>query len=231
MFRPRALLLVALLGLATTGVAPAQAHKRDFVYTYQWWTPAPGEKEIEPWMTYQPGPGKWEGQLEFEWPVTERWVVAPYLLFEQEAGSGFRTTGWKVEQRYRLGEFAEGKLLPALYAEVKKKDGEPHELEGKLLLSRYDGALSTAINLIAKQELAGREKLAFGYAGGVSWAAARRLQVGIEASGSLSKNQHFAGPTVGFDPGPTTRILVGAGLGLNHRSPGRVRMIAEYEWF
>src|SRR5689334_13812668 len=97
---------IAVFALAFTALvaAPAGAHERFFTYTYDWFTPAKDEKEVELWWTQKNG-GVADGQVEFEYGVTDRYAVAPYLLLKREHGGAFSVEGWKLEQRYRLGKY------------------------------------------------------------------------------------------------------------------------------
>jgi hypothetical protein len=97
---------IAVLGvLAVASAAPARADQRYFSHTYDWFTPSQGEKEIELYWTQENG-GEADSQLEFEYGITNRWMVAPYLLMKREHGGDFEVEGWKLEQRSRLGTFA-----------------------------------------------------------------------------------------------------------------------------
>jgi hypothetical protein len=71
----------------------------------------------------------------------------------------------------------------------------------------------------------------WGYAFGASRATGSRLHVGGELFGNFTEREHFAGPVVGIEVTPQMRLLVGAGVGLNHRSSGTIRLLTEYEWF
>src|SRR5207247_2241546 len=119
--------------IAATAIS-AEAHRRYFTFTYDWFTPARNEKEVELLWTQTTG-GEADGSVEVEYGVTPRWTVAPYLLTKREHGGKFEVEGWRLEQRYRFGEHAQRKLLPAAYLEVNKEKGEPYELEAKAITS------------------------------------------------------------------------------------------------
>ncbi|MBI3944290.1 MAG: hypothetical protein HY321_00045 [Armatimonadetes bacterium] len=97
--------------------------------------------------------------------------------------------------------------------------------------SNHYGALASAVNLIAEREMADGRAVVWEYAAGTSWSPASRWQIGLEASGNLTKERHRLGPTLAFDPNGSTRVLLGANFGLNKQSDDRIRMIAEYGWF
>src|SRR5207249_725608 len=145
---------IALLAVAAILIAPpAGAHERYFTYTYDWFTPSRGEREVEAWWTQKKG-GEAAGQIEFEYGLTDRWLAAPYLLFEREHGGEFKLDGWKLEQRYRFGDLAYHKLLPTVYFEVAKEHGEPYELEAKLITSYLFGRRNSvcSTNLTCERE-------------------------------------------------------------------------------
>src|SRR5205085_1293120 len=105
----RTLTVATLAGLA----ALSFSDQRYFVFTYDWNTPSQFEREIE--FTYDHfRDGTGFGQLEFEYGMTDRWLVAPYILFDQNHGKA-QVAGFQVEQRYRFGEFRYGRVLPAVY--------------------------------------------------------------------------------------------------------------------
>jgi hypothetical protein len=223
---------IGLLTLAAVTLASsAQAHERYFTYTYDWFTPSRGEKELETWWTQRSG-GEADGQIEFEYGITDRWLAAPYLLLQRRHGGEFRLDGWKLEQRYRFGDLAYHKFLPAAYFEVKKEHGDPYELEAKLITSYLFGHRNSvwSTNLIFERELKGGEKLEVGYATGVSLPVKDRLRAGVELFGNWTKNEHFIGPTVGYKFAPDTKLLVTAGFKYRGDEGGAVRLIFEKEW-
>jgi hypothetical protein len=72
--------------------------------------------------------------------------------------------------------------------------------------------------------------LVWEYATGISTARPRGLRVGLELFGSLTDDEHFAGPVLGYSFTPATHVLLTGGLGLNHNSSGQVRLVFEKEW-
>jgi len=188
--------LLALFGILMAA-APARADLRNFTVTYDWFTPVRGEKEIEFWSTQFDG-GVNEQALEFEYGVTDRWVVAPYLLLKREHDGGFHVNGWKLEQRYRLGNFARDRFLPALYFEVTKETDERVELEGKLITSYVFGnGWLWSHNFIFESKVQNGSKVEFGYAEGVRRMVTRRLSVGVELFGNFTDTKHLVGPALG----------------------------------
>lgn len=206
----------------------AQADERFFAYTYGWFTPAQFERELE--FTYdQFRHGDGFGQIEFEYGVTDRWLVAPYLLFSHENGKT-ELAGWKLEQRYRFGNFAYGKLLPAVYFEVQRENGEPTELEGKLIgsyMPNRDWIASGNFIIEKKLETGAREEI--GYSVGAA-RIFRTYSLGLEAKGNFLENEHIFGPTVGLRIGPGSKVLIAPALGYGKATESRVRILFEHEF-
>jgi hypothetical protein len=222
--------ILALGLLAVLAAAPAEAHERYFTYTYDWFTPARGEKELELWWTQGEG-GEADGEIEFEYGLTNRWVAAPYLLLKREHGGKFEVEGWKLEQRYRLGSFGYNRLLPALYFEVKKENGEPYELEGKLITSYLFGnGWVWSTNFIAESEVEESAKVELGYATGLSHPLGGRWRGGVELFGNWTEKEHFFGPTLSYNFRPDTKLLLTAGFKYIGEEGGAVRLILEKEW-
>jgi hypothetical protein len=220
------LALVIALGCA----APAKAHERYFTYTYDWFTPAKNEKELELWWTQEKG-GVADGQIEFEYGVTNRYVIAPYLLLHREHGGDFSVEGWKLEQRYRFGNFGYNKFLPALYLEVKKENSEPYELEGKLITSYLFGrGWVWSTNFIFEGEVEDRAKVEFGYATGLSYPVTDRFRAGVELFGNWTEKEHFFGPTVSYRFRSDIKLLMTAGFRYQGEESGAVRVIFEKEF-
>jgi hypothetical protein len=221
-----------LAALATAGVlfvsAVAQAHERYFVYTYDWFTPFKFEKEVELHYTHLRN-GDAVGQIEFEYGITDRWVVAPYLIFEKEDGKT-KFVGGKLEQRYRFGEFTTGRIMPAVYLEVKKENEEPYEVEGKLIGTYMPNRNWIAsANLIAEKEIESGSETEFGYSMGVARIFAKH-QIGFEAFGDFSENRHFVGPTVGFRFDKGVKFLVTGALNYTGGGQSQIRLLLEKEF-
>lgn len=207
----------------------ASADRRFFAYTYDWFTPAKGEKEIEFGWT-QPEGGDSALQLEFEYGLTDQWMIAPYALFEGE-GDEFGQKGWKIESRYRFSEFDTGKLLPAIYFEVKKENDEEAEVEAKLITTVMTmRGLVWSANLIAETALQGDRATAWEYSTGVAQLVGRTLRLGFEFKGEIGGRSHKLGPS--FSYGLTAnQSLIGTAL-YNYGEAARheMRVLYEYEF-
>lgn len=242
----RLLLGAGVLGLSLCGTHEAQAHRRDFPFTYDWRQPAKGEWEIETHSTYEGSDNSSKQELEVEYGITNRLSVAPYIVFERGAGERLKYHEWKIETRYQLGKYKTGRILPGLYleyAQERDSDGErgAKEIEGKLILSRYDksgGNLS--LNLIAEKVLNAKKGEGIGWEKLYSFGYARPLDKGrLQARGgfewihNLESRQINAGPVLSFAPTKDTWISMGVAFPLNKRSEGngtQLRVLAEYEF-
>lgn len=226
-----ALLCTALI--VTIAVAPGAAHKRNFAWTYDWFTPAPTEREIETWHTWDDADSSWEHLIEYEFSVTDRWGTGIYAIFEDAAGSGLDFAGWKWENRYRFGDFKPNRWLHAAYLEWKKQEGQPHELEAKWIVGRYaQDREALALNLVAERELESGADVEWKLVGGWGRPVAERARLGAEAVAELSDDEYYVGPTFSYDPGTTQRIIGSALVGLTDGSSDlKVRVLTEWEWF
>ena len=236
--------LTQALSLAFTGLSllllstPARADLNRFAYTYGWWTQTKGGRELEFFHTQPKSGREWHNQIELEYGVTERYLVAPYILLDRsggfsdfpgadgggesdEEGSGsifdpirngraYRYKGFKVEQRYRFGDYGIKKLLPAAYLEYARVKGESPELEGKVIL-QFDPNYKTTIslNLIAEHYLKSGASFEYSYSSGIAYLADKndRYWYGAEAFGNTTNHEHWAGPTVGTFIGKETRLV------------------------
>jgi len=231
---------MALAGLLV-GVAaspPAHAHRRDFPFTYDWRQPSKGEKEIELHTRYRGRDNSFRQQIEFEYGITDRWAIAPYLVFNKGSGDdSLKYDGWKLETRYQLGEYKTGRVLSGLYLEYVGNKDAPDGVEGKLILSRYGKSGSNlSFNYIVERELENgaefENEYSFGYARplGKNRGGPRG---GFEWIHNLSSGRINAGPVIAFAPTKNTWITTGYAFAVNDRdgNKGEFRLLAEYEWF
>ncbi len=230
----------AALSLLTivAGVQQAQAHQRDFPFTYDWRQPAKGEKEIELHSRYRERDRSFEQQIEFEYGVTDRFAIAPYIVFEKEAGEDLEYAEWKLEARYQIGDYKLNTVLPGLYLEYEQPKEGKGAIEAKLILSVFDnrgGDLS--FNYIVERELeSGAEwehEYSLGYMTDLGRDTTRRLRGGVEWIHNLESNRINAGPVFGFAPSNNTWIVTHYVFPVNNEggNKGEFRLLAEIEWF
>lgn len=206
------------------------AHARNFAWTYEWFTTPAGTPELELWYSIHPDKDKSVEQIELEYSITDRWMVAPYLVYERYDGKK-DIQGWKVEQRYRFGNFSRFKLLPTAYFEVKKMNGQTHKGELKLLLSYLTDDLIYALNLVAERKFAPHSKTEKSFSFGVGKRFGKKNTVALEFKGDIKKPAYYAGPTFAWQIDSRQRVVLGALFGLSKASEDRMaRVIYEYEW-
>ncbi len=223
------LVVGALLDSSAQG---AQAHRRDFPFTYDWKQPSKGERELELKSTYSDSTFKQEVELEFG--LSKRFMVAPYLVFERERGGNLKYHEFKLETRYQLGDYKTNKILTGLYLEYAKVNRGPSELEGKLIFSRYTKkGENLSVNLIAERAFQSGEKTAFEYSIGYARPLGKNgARIGGELIHELNDNQVKAGPTVAFSLTDDVWLTAGYAFGLNKRQENKdeIRINAEYEF-
>lgn len=226
-------LTACVLGFASDA-KEAQAHRRDFPFTYDWYQPSKGEKEIETKSRYRGSDASLEQQVELEYGVSDRLMIAPYVVFERGRGENLRYHEWKLESRYQLGRFKTGRLLPSLYLEYARPRGGASELEGKLIFSRFNKrGDDLSVNLIAERELKSGAKIereySIGYARDVGKNGAR---LGGEWIHNLSGRRINAGPTWAFAPRDDLWLVAGYAFPITRRdnNKGELRLNLEYEF-
>ena len=219
-----------MLGLAVL-VGPARADKRDFVYSYQWWTPTVGEHELEAWLTYEERGNTIKPQLEYETGITDRWAASVYAAFEDDDSSSFHWDAFKLENRYRFGEFKRDRLLHAAYAELEFENGGDMKLEAKWLMSLYASSRDNfAANFVVEQPLSGHSPTAFELTGAWNRPVAKNLRAGAEAVAKFSDDAYYLGPNIAWNTSDNSRwivsVLGGVGQGA---SDFQLRTLFEYE--
>lgn len=123
-------------------------------------------------------------------------------------GAAYRYGGFKIEQRYRFGDFAYNKILATAYLEYAQMRDESPEIESKLILEyNTPSRVKLALNLVNESHLR-HEKPTWGYSFGAAYIAdpGGKYWLGGEAFGNWSSTQHWAGPTAGFAVDQNTRL-------------------------
>jgi hypothetical protein len=234
------LLCLSFIG-GILGASGASAHRRDFPVTYDWHQPLKGEKEIESHTDYRWSDKTWEQQLEFEYGVTSRFMVAPYLVYAKEPGGSLRYDAFKLETRYQLGNEATGKVLPGLYLEFEKPKGEKLEIEGKIILSTFtDRGEDWSLNLVTERSTEHGAKQLYTYSAGYARPLGHGRSAprgGFELVRDIDDGRLNFGPVFGIAPRvqgtASMAALIGYGFPLDHRggNKGELRLLVEYEWF
>ncbi len=231
---PSPRLIAASLGALALAVSlSAQADTRDFPFTYEWRQGPKGDREFEVKSTYNGIENSFKQEIEVEYSVTNRLLVAPYVILEKEGADGYKYRGFKLESRYQLGKFQRDKFLPGLYLEFERERGEASELEGKLIFSRYgsDGS-NLSLNLIASRALENGSEFGTGYSLGYARDINKKgLRGGFELIHDLSEHRILGGPVVSKRFGAIS-VVAGYAAHLNSRNGNadQARVNLEYEF-
>ena len=229
-------LAIGLAGAAATlaiDAPKAQSHRRDFPFTYDWYQPVKGEKELELKSRYRGRDASFQQQIEFEYGVSDRLVIAPYVVFERGRGENLRYAEVKLESRYQLGKFKTNRILPSLYLEYARPRSGAGELEGKLILSRFNKkGDNLSLNLIAERELASGAEIEREYSIGYARDLGRKgARIGAEWIHNLTDKRINAGPTIAFSATKDIWLVTGYAFPISGRgNRGEFRLLLEYEW-
>jgi len=234
----RTALGLAALGAisAFAGFRPALASERDFPFTYDWSQAAQGEQEIETRTTLSNRGTALAEEVEFEYGITRRLAIAPYITFKKAPGDRFRYDAVKLETRYQLGDYQTDRVLPGLYLEYEKAHDEPAELEGKLILSRYGkNGSDLSLNVIYSRSASGggpfKRAFSVGYAQPLVGRGGQ-TRGGVELIHDLDSGRTNAGPVIALPLGGGHRLVAGYAFALNRRNDnnGELRLLTEYEF-
>lgn len=229
----RRLLIASLTVSAITAYSPAaHADARDFPFTYSWIQAARGEREIAFHTRYRQRDQSWQHQFEFEYGLSERISIAPYFVLEQGDGRKLHFDAFKLETRYQLGKHKLNSILPGLYLEFEKPNAEPGEMEGKLILSRFDSrggnlSFNYIIQAVLRSGLAPEHSYSLGYARPFGSGRA-----GAELIHELTSQRILFGPTYYTTIGSGSSITAGMAFPLTSRNENRLefRLFAQRHW-
>lgn len=213
--RRGALIVAAGMGFA----APAHADVRSFTYTYEYSTVPEGDTTVELWHTQTRAssaagsPHLYQGILEIEHGLTEKWDAGFYMVLEETAGSSPMTSAAlglaraKVESRYRLADRGEWPIDTMLFLDLAKEFGESnYSVLGKLVGARDFGDLTFAAN-VGGGRLMGKDiddRWLLAWAAGATYQAHPRLRLGVETWGVYDDSQLATrANTVYADMGPS----------------------------
>ena len=218
--------------LAMTGSQPAEADVRDFPFTYEWYQNSKGERELAYHSAYLQQSNAYIHEIEFEYGVTSRFSVAPYIVFKHGNGRSLHYDGVKLETRYKLGNFKPNRVLAGLYLELEQANREAIELEGKLIFSQYDrhgGNIS--LNLILHRQFGSGDKLEPAYSFGIARSVKDDVRGGVEWLHDINTGRINAGPVVSFNVG-NIHVATGYAFPVNRNAgnKGELRLLAEHHF-
>lgn len=221
---------LALLTLAALSAAPASAaaSERQFTYTHNTATLAPGQTEIEPWTTFRVGRDNFyfrmQNRLELEAGLTD-WLQGAFYLntstttkdvTPEEGGPDVRETefefeGVSLELKAKLSDAVADALGFGLYLEPSIGPAEG-EVEVKVLLDKRAGDFYFAYNLVGEYEIKYGEadevehELVLEHDLGLAGYLRSDVTLGVEIRNAsvwvvdegFEGSAFFAGPAVGF---------------------------------
>lgn len=237
--RLKPLLFLSCLALSSLCALPAQAHLRNYLVNYGYYTLPKGRAEVELWTDYHrpktslSSADYWSHQTEVEYGVTDRYTLGLYAVFVEPLGY----TAFKMENRYRFAELGEWPVDTAAYLELKKANhrDDENEVEAKLILNKdFDN-----LNLVANGVLEYEEEIEPN--GEKEWeleppfftlGAAYplgRVTPGLEAVVKPSASQLI--PGLYIDITPDIRLNLGVAFGLGDKAEDQVlKSVLELEF-
>ncbi len=230
--RVSATTLLWLLALIPSVSVSAKADVRDFPFTYEWFQNSKGERELAYHLEYLQRASAFKHELEYEYGVTKRFSVAPYIVFKHGDGRSLHFDAVKLETRYQLGDYKPNRVLAGLYLEVEQAEREALELEGKLILSHYDrhgGNLS--FNFILHRQFGSGTDLEPSYSLGYARNLKGDVRGGVELIHDLNSGRINGGPVASFNLG-NIHIATGYAFPLsrNGGNKGELRLLAEHHY-
>ncbi len=224
---------IVIAALAST-VSPASSDNRDFPFTYSYQQEARGEHEIAYHIEATPRLNHLVHELEFEYGITSRFSIAPYLKFQQGDGRSMHFDAGKVEMRGRLGNFGYNRLLVGLYLELEQPVREPLEIEGRAIFSSYSrrGA-NLSLNYVLTRQLATGAQNSHVYSVGYAVPTGQTgLRGGLEWIHELATGKINAGPDASYTFGTGIHVAAGIAFPISKNDDNRceVRAIAQYHY-
>lgn len=217
--------LLSSLILSGASLISAHATDRLFTYTYEPETMVQGGMEFEQWITSRAGRTdavgqdkyhRWDLREEFEYGVTDNYMVSLYLNTKSESYvdsmggnySKFSFEGISIENKYLVLNPAEHAVGLSLYLEPSFS-GDRAELEQKIILGQRNGDWKWALNLTHAtewednfKETIGELEASIGIARNLNsrWALAleARINSEIEEYKDWQSTALYIGPTLRY---------------------------------
>ncbi|MHB9036115.1 MAG: hypothetical protein ACYC64_05570 [Armatimonadota bacterium] len=215
----------------------AQAHLRNYLVTYPYWTPPRGSVELEMYNDFNDtdsGETVFVNKTEIEYGVTDRFALGVYAVSEKSGGKPLEYAKTKIEARYRLAQPWRLPVDPALYFEYQiGANGRADKTETKLLLSKdFGGSMeyNVSFNGILEKSRAPGSEWEKGYALGISRVISPKATAGVEFTGGGGKTYVIPGAYITLGSG--TRLNVGGAFGLSKDADDfQLKTLMEYEFF
>lgn len=253
--------------LAVLFLVPARAQESPYIVTYDHYLEEPGNLEVEYFSTFgtQRGGNDFHAYwVELEYGATAWWTTEFYLDGQTTFSDRTVFTGFRWENRIRPLQL-EHFINPVFYIEYEQiseadkiikeveghdvgsdhatpnalsRQGQNHELEFKLLLSKTFKGWNVAVNPLATKNLLPSAPWEFGYAVGASRPLALKASAhscnfcpenfiaGVEMYGGLGDansfglhdTSHYLAPAVAWNLPSGWTLRLSPGFGLNNDS-------------
>ncbi len=233
------------VALAVLGLAPAaHAHHRDFTFLRDWFLPFKGEKEVESRTLYDTGSKQWVQEFEFEYGVYDNFAIEPGLEFHQGDGEKFHLDGYDLELRFRIGDFATNRILPAINIKYdhpvadEKPNGEVRFIASYM----SSGGIDATANLVLGESLGDdpepTREFDLGVVGPIGQNSREEMGYNIGIRGgfeyirNLDTGDTLLGPTLIYRHDKHFNVLGTAAFPVNNTETNKtqLRFIMEYEF-
>lgn len=157
--------------------------------------------------------------FEAEHGFSRRFAGALLIQTGRDANGQRQTRGIAFEGIHTIGSIRPLKLDVAGYGEYRiGLNGEPDEIEGKLLLQHRAGGFDARLNLKVDKEFAAHQPVEFGYAASADWRIiGDEFKLGVAAFGGLGSTRKFLASDSHFI-GPVAKVEI------EHIGPGDIEI-------
>jgi len=239
-----ALVVGALAAISGT----SHAHERDFTISRDWHLPYKGENEIESRSFWDPRPGDFVQQFEYEYGITDKIAIEPGIKFMKIGSDPFQLSGADVELRFNFLDFGYDRILPALNVEYERQlketdedsgntnadfDNPKNAFELKGIASYYtEKGENFTLNLnvgrvFGEDESEWESEVTGGYVRpldfipGFEPSPDHPMKIGVEVLQGLTKEKNTSlGPVVTWRASKNLHVLANVLVAVNHRGSG-----------
>jgi len=179
------------------------ADHRNFVWTYEYMIMDKGKAELETYNTFSTinmdsisNTTSAEFNLEFEVGMNSFWDVAVYQNFKQAPEGSLRYDGFKIRNRFKIGESNQFFLDPLIYIEfISNSNFSKQKIEPKLILAKTLDKFTFSLNPYCEFEYENEEwEFVPKYSIGAGYKFTKLLNLGVEMNGGEDGN--YIGPTI-----------------------------------
>ena len=240
---------MACAGILATS-QQAEAHRRDYLVSQDYYTAKRGEVEVELHndMSFPEADNddsyNSKHQIEVEYGVTDHFQLAYYEVYTWDRSNDWERDELKIEAKLRFAQAGDWPLDIALYTEYANPDGhrEVHsdELENKLIVSKDFGPWNLIGNFVFGRAINHHSDWEYEYTVGVSYGITPQTRVGLEVKQGLGNSDQFEFnqrqplyviPGISTNITPHIHVLAGPAFGLTRVSDDlQLKSIVEVEF-